>query len=103
MKLDLLKPKASYVEAGTDIDAGSYNEIVAATPKRASAIAVENTTDQTVKLAVGAAASEVDIPEYIAPGVAKIISWEIPAGSRLSVSAVVANASSGQFVATLMA
>ncbi len=103
MKLDDLLPLESFSVAGTDVDVGAYFEVDASVAARSNAIAIENTTDSVVKLAVGAAASEVDIPEYVAPGVAKIINRALLPGQRLSVRAVNANATEGFVVVTYMA
>ncbi len=93
---------ASHFEVGTDIDASAYNQITASTTKSTSGLLVRNSTDVPVKLATGAAASEVDIPQYIGPGETALVRKNIPAGTRLACRALNADAASGYLTVTLL-
>jgi len=98
----LMKPVQAYVETGTDVDASAYNEVDASTDFTAAAVLVANGTDVPVKIATGAASSEVDLPMYIPNGEALVVNLPIPKGSRLSVRALGADASSGYVTITLL-
>lgn len=101
MNFDNLEPvESSYTDT---VGSGSYTELITATAYTAAALAVENTTDAVIKLAIGPDPGQADIPEYIAPGVAKIIHKAVPKSSRLSCSAVNDDATTGFLVVTLLA
>lgn len=95
MDLNKLLPFEAFLVAGTDVEQATYEEVDASVAERAEAFEVENTTDSAIVFATGAAASEVDMPVYIAPGVAKVVHRALPAGTRLSVRAVNADATLG--------
>ncbi len=98
----LLRPRQTATVVAANVDVGAYTAVFTATTYGTGAIRVENTTDKVVKLAVGAAASEVDIPEYISPGVSKVIQISVAKGARLSCRAVDADATTGQLSVTLL-
>lgn len=88
---------------GTTITTAAYVTMVASTSKAASAIEVQNTSSKIIKLAIGAAASEVDF-YAIAPGVNGIVFPKtIPKASRISAKAITADATTGALVINLMA
>lgn len=80
---------------GTTITSAAYVQMVASLGKACSGIEVQNTSAKAIKLAVGAAASEVDFM-VIAPGVNSILlPHEIAKGQRLSAKALGADATTG--------
>lgn len=85
------------------ITAAAYVTLAAATSKSISAIEVQNTSAKTIKLALGAAAAEVDF-YACAPGVNGIVfPKEIPKGTRISAKAITADATTGALVINSMA
>lgn len=98
----LMKPVETYVETGTDVDASAYNEVISATVLTAAALLVYNSTPVAVKVATGAAASEVDLPIYIGALQWGYINIPIPLGTRLAVRALTSDAASGYVTITLL-
>lgn len=99
------KPKAVYNASGAAaaIATTGYTEIATSTSAPASAMQICNTTGSLIKIAIGAAASEEDIPFYVPTGeVSPIIPIEIAKASRISARAVDANSSGGQLVVNLL-
>lgn len=87
----------------TTITAAAYVTMVASLAKSCSAIEVQNTSAKIIKLAIGAAASEVDF-YVIAPGVNGVIFPKtIPKGSRISAKAITADATTGALVINTIA
>jgi len=80
---------------GTSVTTGAYVELIASTSDRTQYVEIFDSSGQTLKIAVGAAASEVD-KFLIFPGGNLKILVDIPAGSRVSVRAVSATASVGE-------
>lgn len=82
----------------TNITTGAWVQLTAATTKPLSFMEVYNATTKILVLAIGAAASEVELPIYIYPGIgSQIVPIDqiIPKGSRVSAKAVDANATTG--------
>ena len=84
----------------TNITTSAWVEVDASIDEPASAVELFNGSGRLLKLALGAAASEVEIPYYLSPGGSSILVslYDFPKGSRLSVRAVDATASSGLIV-----
>ena len=89
----------------TTITKAGYVTMVAKMANNCEAIQVYNGSTSTIKLAVGAAGHEVDLPFYIGPGISDIIPFDnqIKAGARLSAEAVDADASAGSFIVNFFA
>jgi hypothetical protein len=81
--------------SSTNITTSAYVQLTAASSRDSEALVISNNTTKTLILAVGAAASEVD-QCYIPPSaVGLIIPLRIPLGSRISVKALDASATTG--------
>lgn len=82
--------------AGTNITTGAYVTFVASTPINTRNIMLCDTSGVIIKLAIGAAASEVD--QFTMPTTACItvnLTTPIPAGTRISLKAISGTASTG--------
>lgn len=78
----------------TNVTTGAYVQIIASTAATSNLLEIFDSSGQTLVLAVGAAASEVD-QFYINPGGNGQVPFLIPSGSRVSIKAVTATASAG--------
>lgn len=90
---------------GTPVTTAAWFQITAATTKPFSFLHIFNQTSSILKLAVGGAGVEVEIPFYIPPGVEPFfVAFDdvCPKGSRLSVRAVDSTASSGYILLNMM-
>ncbi len=85
----------------TNVTSSAYVELVAATPFPVSRIQVSDTSTKLLKIATGAASSEVDIVTCPISG-SVLIPYQIPAGTRLSIKAIDATASTGYNVVTFL-
>jgi len=81
--------------SSTGVLTSAYVEIVASTTNKITSMGIFDSSGQTVKLALGAAASEVD-QFLIRPGGEEEVRVNVPAGSRISLRAVSANATTGE-------
>jgi hypothetical protein len=90
-KVQLIRNDYSSVNVTT----AAYVQLVASTASEINQLQIFDSSGQTLVLAVGAAASEVD-QIYITPGGNGITDLRIPASSRISVKAVSATASVGE-------
>lgn len=85
------------------ISSAAYSEIKAATESPASQMQVFNTSDQPIKLALGAAAAEVDMGYVIPPSsTATIVGCKIPKGSRVSARSVGGTTTVGYLVVNFL-
>ncbi len=89
---------ASLDMAGANITTGAYVELIHALTAGVSAVEIFNPSPATMKIALGAAGSEVDLPYHIIPGGSAFL-IPIPAGNkqRISLKAVDQTANSGLF------
>jgi hypothetical protein len=78
----------------TPVTTAAYTELIASTSAAIKRLEIFDSSGQLLVLALGAAASEVDLL-YILPGGNGQITQEIPAGTRVSIKAVSANATTG--------
>lgn len=82
--------------SGTNVTTSAYVTFVASTPINSSGIIVCDSSGELLKLAVGAAASEVDLFTMPISSCMQVqLGTVIPAGSRLSLKAISATASTG--------
>ena len=81
----------------TPVTTGAYVQLVAALAQDIKELEVFDSSGQTLAIATGAAASEVD-RFYISPGGNGRIIENIPAGVRVSIIAISANATVGELV-----
>jgi len=77
------------------VTTAAYTELVASTSAYFSELQIFDSSGQTLFLAIGAAASEVD-KLYIFPGGNGNLKAAIPSGSRISIKAVSADADAGE-------
>jgi hypothetical protein len=94
--------KYSHSYAATNVTTAAWVEVVAATDEPCNAIEIFDSSGSILEIALGAAASEVAIPYNIPPGGSVIfLPIEIAKGSRISLRALDANATTGYFIANL--
>lgn len=82
--------------SGTNVTTAAYVTLVASTPILTQKLIICDSSGQILKIAVGAALSEVDL--FTVPLSACFVyplSYPLPAGSRLSLRAISATASTG--------
>jgi len=83
----------------TAVTTSAYVTLSASFPQDCLAYMYFDSSSRTLKLAVGAAGSEVDLPQYILPGGQDSpVPIHITKGQRLSIKAVDATANTGQLV-----
>lgn len=85
----------------TNVTTSAYTQLIASTSDTVNYLYIFDSSGQTLFLAVGAAASEVN-KAYIVPGGNGILNLTIPSGSRISIKAVSANATVGELSITLL-
>jgi hypothetical protein len=85
--------------SSVNVTTGAYVQLIASTSAAISWIYIVDTSGSMLKLAVGGAGSEVD-KLYLGPGVAGVFPLYIPAGSRVSLRAIDASATSGRLLFT---
>ena len=83
------------------VTTSAYVQLIASTLDTINYLNIFDSSGQTLVLAVGAAASEVD-QIYITPGGTGSINLLIPTGSRVSVKAVSATANVGELDITFL-
>lgn len=81
--------------SSVNVTTAAYVELVASTAGLYKKLQIFDSSGQTLKIAIGAAASEVDIL-LVFPGGNDMIEVNIPAASRVSIRAVSATASVGE-------
>lgn len=86
--------------SSVNVTTAAYVQLVASTTSATNLLQVFDSSGQTMIIAVGAAASEID-QCYIFPGGQGDIPLAIPAGSRVSVKAKTASATSGYLAINL--
>jgi hypothetical protein len=89
--------KARYDYTSGTVTTGAYTQLDASLAGDCNSIEIFDSSGETLLLATGAAASEVDLL-YITPGGNGRIPVRIASGTRLSVKAVSASASAGELV-----
>lgn len=89
------------VYSTTNVTTAAYVQLIASTADTINQIFIFDSSGQTLVLAVGAAASEVD-KYQIVPGGNGLVNLTIPASSRVSVKALSATASSGELDLTFI-
>lgn len=83
------------VYSSVNVTTSAYVQLVASTTSATTRLQIFDSSGQTLVLATGAAASEVD-QIYIFPGGNGDVPLAIPAGTRVSIKAVSANATVGE-------
>ena len=83
--------------SSVNVTTAAYTQLIASTSADINRVSIFDSSGETLVLALGAAASEVD-ELYIFPGGNGSEEWFIPSGSRLSVKAISANATVGELV-----
>lgn len=85
------------------ITSAAYVQLTASLGASCSAIEVQNTSAKAIKLAVGAAASEVDKYIVAPANQSLILPIEIAKGARVSAKALGADATTGFFIVNFLA
>lgn len=85
----------------TNVTTAAYVQLIASTSDTTNELYIFDSSGQTLFLAVGAAASEVN-KAYIVPGGNGILHLNIPSDSRVSVKAVSGTASAGELNITFL-
>lgn len=78
-----------------NVTTAAYTQLIAATSAAIRKMQIFDSSGQTLVIATGAAASEVN-KLYVIPGGNGQIEVQIPAGTRISVKAISANATTGE-------
>ena len=86
---------------GTNVTTGAYVELIASTAADITKMQIFDSSGQTLVIATGAAASEVD-KFYVFPGGNGDIDVSIPSGTRISIKAVSATADAGEISINLI-
>lgn len=81
--------------SATNVTTSAYVTLSASTPASCSNLVIIDTSTQLLKIAMGAAGSEIDLGAFQGNGTQFTIPAYIPAGSRLSLKAISASATSG--------
>lgn len=87
--------------SGTPVTTAAYVEVVSSLSDIVNQLYIFDSSGQTLYLAVGAAASEVD-QMYIVPGGNGEFNLRIASGSRVSIKAVSGNATVGEISITFL-
>lgn len=82
------------LDYSTPVTTLAYTEVVAEMPDSSDQLEIFDSSGGVLKLAIGAPGEEVD-QFYILPGGNGIVDFHIPVGSRVSVIADEANATTG--------
>jgi hypothetical protein len=85
----------------TNVTTGAYVELIASTSTETKKMQIFDSSGQTLVIAIGAVASEVD-KLYVFPGGNGDIDVTIPASSRISIKAVSATADAGEISINLL-
>lgn len=86
------------LNTSTTIAAASWLQLDSSLDEDVDAIEVYNESSEVLKLAIGAAGAEVEIPTYILPGGQSYLKIPLAKGTRLSVRAKVADVTTGQLI-----
>lgn len=91
--------------ASTNVTTSAYVTLVAATTIPTASLLITDTSGKVIKIAVGPAGSEIDLFQVSVSGTMfiDIPLNQIPQGSRLSLKAIDASATTGYNVTTLLA
>jgi hypothetical protein len=81
--------------SSVNVTTAAYTQLIASTASAYSAVEIFDSSGQTLKLAIGGSGSEID-QFLIFPGGNGRIPFTVPSGSRISIRAVSANATSGE-------
>lgn len=101
MRVGLRKPVQTVTldTSSGNITTSAYRQILAVLTFACSGVEIFNPSGSSIKMAQGAAASEVDLPFTIIPGgTPGIVPLEMKAGARISLKAIDTNMTSGLFV-----
>lgn len=104
MNYGALKPVLALNLAGsTPIATAAWTELTASLAKSAAAFQIINTTDRILRIAVGAAAQEKEIPFYVNAGeVSPVILNDFARGSRISARALGSDTTTGDLVVNFL-
>lgn len=94
--------ETAFYDYTTPVTTSAYTQVIASTSANVKQLEIFDSSGQLLVVAFGAASSEVD-QFYILPGGNGVIPVKIPAGTRVSIKAVSANASTGYLAINLSA
>lgn len=86
--------------SSTNVTTGAYVQLLASTSAISKKFEVFDSSGETLVVAFGAAASEVD-QFYIFPGGNGLVRYNIPSGTRISIKAISATANTGEISVNL--
>lgn len=86
--------------SAVNVTTAAYEELIAATPSDAKIMEIFDSSGQTLVIAFGAAAAEVD-QFLVYPGGNGALKIDVPSGTRISIKAVSANATIGEICLNL--
>lgn len=81
--------------AATNVTTGAYVTLIAVTSVSCGTLVIVDTSTQLLKIAVGAAGSEVDLCAFQGNGTPVVVPAYLPSGVRLSLKAISASATTG--------
>lgn len=87
--------------SSTNVSTSAYVELIASLPSSFSKLQILDTSTKILKIATGAAGSEVDICTVAVSGCV-VLPYYLTAGTRLSIKAIDANATTGYNVLSLL-
>lgn len=93
------KYSTAYLYSGTPVDTTNWTQLIASTAAASSEIFITDQSGEVMELGIGAAAAEARV--FLIPrGFSGSVPLSIASGSRISVRAITATASSGEIVLT---
>lgn len=96
------KDSARNVYSSTNVTTGAWVQLIASTAAAAKGLFIFDSSGETLELGAGAAASESRILIIVPGGYSGFIPLAIAAGTRLSLRAISATASTGEIDVTLL-
>ncbi len=87
--------------ASVNVTTSAYSTLIASTAISCSALGITDTSTKILKLAIGEAGAEIDICQCPVSG-SVVIPYFIPAGTRISIKAIDANATTGYNITSVL-
>lgn len=91
------------ITGSTPIATAAWTQLTASLAKAAAGFQIINTTNRILRIGVGGAGQEQEIPFYVGPGITSpVISQDFAKGARISARALGADTSSGDLVVNFL-
>ena len=91
------------IAGSTPITFAAWVQLTSSLAKPAAAFQIINTTNRILRIGVGGAGQEQEVPFYVGPGVTSpVISQDFAKGARISARALGADTSSGDLVVNFL-